>query len=113
MCVGRSTRCAFFSHRARASFPSSGTSGLGQTVGQLDYFVTSGMVHRSEGHRSYTEQMVRLPFAGTLLPTDVVNLPDTAKLGAAPQYKYKYRHLQYTLYLYAQHQYIVILHNEM
>ena len=36
-----------------------GTSGLGQAVGQLDYFVTSGMVHRSEGHRSYTEQMVR------------------------------------------------------
>ena len=56
---------------------------------------------------------MRLPFAGTLLPVDVVNLPDTAKLGAAPQYKYKYRHLQYTLYLYAQHQYIVILHNEM
>jgi len=75
---------------------------LGQSIGHLDYFATSDM----KGHRSYTEQMVRLPFARTLLPADVVNLPDTAKLGAAPQYKYKYRHLQYILYLSAQHQYI-------
>jgi len=83
--------------------------GFGPIDWAFDYFATSDM----KGHRSYTEQMVRLLFACTLLPANVVNLPDTAKLGAAPQYKYKYRHLQYTLYLSAQHQYIIILHNEM
>ena len=86
----------------------------GQSIGHLDYFATSEMIHCSKGHRSYRrKKWCVFLFAGTLLSADVVNLPGNAKLGAAPQYKYKYRHLQYTLYLYAQHQYIVILHNEM
>ena len=90
-----------------------GTSGLGMKVGQLDYFVTSDMIHRSEGHRSYTEQMVRLPYAGTMLPEEIQDLPQNARFGSPPQYMFKYRHKKCTLYLYARHNYVVILHNEM
>ena len=90
-----------------------GTSGLGGAVGQLDYFVTGDALHREEAHRSYTEQMVRLPHAGTILPTKVAGLPESVKTGSPLQYMFKYRYQQSTLYLYARHQYVVVLHDEM
>ena len=90
-----------------------GTSGLGGAVGQLDYFVTGDALHQEEAHRSYTEQMVRLPHAGTILPTKVAGLPESVKIGSPLQYMFKYRYQQSTLYLYARHQYVVVLHDEM
>ena len=100
-----------------------GTSGLGgtndqqQNIGHLDYFVTSEMIHRNDvdtGHLSYTEQMVRLPHAGTMLPTSIVDLPKSARSGSPVQYLYKYRKDQSkTLHLYAKYQYLIILHDEL
>jgi hypothetical protein len=91
----------------------SGTSGLGGIVGHLDYFVTGDALHREDAHRSYTEQMVRLPHSGAMLPTKVAGLPESVKVGSPLQYMFKYRYQQSTLYLYARHQYVVVLHDEM
>ena len=100
-----------------------GTSGLGgtndqqQNIGHLDYFVTSEMIHRNDvdtGHLSYTEQRVLLPHAGTMLPTSIADLPESARSGSPVQYLYKYREDQSkTLHLYAKYQYLIILHDEL
>ena len=64
-------------------------------AGAVDYFVAPEIILETEAHRAYSEQLVRLPGAGAILPAEIEELPESAKAGSSPQYKFK----RGTLYL--------------
>jgi tetratricopeptide (TPR) repeat protein len=75
---------------------------LGMGVGALDYFLTSDIILSSESHRSFTEQLVRLPYLGSIFPTTITDLPYHAIKGNPPKYQYN------NLVMYSKYLYILI-----
>jgi len=74
------------------------SSGLGDAVGHLDYFIEGDAFVRRDGHRSFTEQLVRLPHTGGIL--------SPAQLQKQPEVKYSFHG---KLILFSRYRYAVVL----
>eukprot|EP00946_MAST-07B_sp_MAST-7B-sp1_P000017 g17.t1 len=88
-----------------------GTTGLGEaSVSTVDYFVAPAMMLSSEAHRAYSEQLVRLPGAGAVLPTEIENLTDDAQpnvLHGARKYKFG------AFFLYSKYRYAAVVFDDI
>ena len=83
------------------------TTGLGGKVGHLDYLLTSDRAHNSLGQRSYTEQMMRLPELGMIIPTSFRRLPMTARYGMPRVHQFN------DLVMYSKFKYLLVPYHEI
>ena len=88
-----------------------GTTGLGEaTMSTVDYFVAPAMILSSEAHRAYSEQLVRLPGAGSILPTEIESLPDDAGPDVLPgARKYDFG----AFFLYSKYRYAAVIFDDI
>ena len=76
----------------------------------VDYFVAPAMILSSEAHRAYSEQLVRLPGAGSILPTEIESLPDDAGPDVLPgARKYDFG----AFFLYSKYRYAAVIFDDI
>ena len=75
------------------------TSSLGDKIGHLDYFLEGDIILRKDASQSYTEQLVRLPYTGSILPVAM----------QTPPVKYQFG----SLILFGRYRYAIVLHSSI